>query len=720
MINFEKLAIASVIEGKLKVTDLAVDMFTSRNPRFIYKLIKAYQEKYSSLPSIEVIQATINTQIEPEKAKIYCGYVDGLPEGVTESPEAVLDGLKEDRGIKLLDSKIEELVGLVADRDLVKTRGLLKELLVSTSDVEHKVVNANEAEFSVDNIMMLDSCISDVTNKLQGVTLISAKSGCVDKDTEYLTRTGWKKFSDYVEGDEVLQWSEGGATEFIEPIRYIKLPYDKMYHFKSKWVDMVVSEEHRVPYVARENLLIKTGKEFADAVSTRPFTVTLPTMFSTPSNTKGIPLTDAQIRVMVAFIADGHIPKVSMKTGWGRVNLKKNTKKERLERLLQEANIPYRKVVGATEGYHTYNFTIPIITKSFDSFWCATKEQLAVIVDEVPYWDGSFDPRGNDSVSFYSTDKGNTDFIQYAFTTIRNRVSTINIDDRVGQTYMTGGKEYIRKSISYEVLGTSFMGRTTTNLTVSDFVPTDGFMYCFEVPSSFFIARRNNSIFVTGNCGKSVMAMNQALHSYKQGNDVLYINLELSQNEAMARMLACELHVPFQDIYTDLDEREVTYYNNKKAEVFSRPNKFKMVNCGVDAQRIMDLIRDEHTSGLQLVVIDYLQIVENENYDEQWKFLSKFVKDLHRLTLELGICILTPIQINEVTEKNGNVSVTARGAQELNFTASLWFHLHQNEEEAKNNLARMFTIKSRHSQRKTYVLQTDFEHMKFHATGLFL
>ena len=398
MINFEKLAIASVIEGKLKVTDLTVDMFTSRNPRFIYKLIKAYQEKYSSLPSIEVIQATINTQIEPEKAKIYIGYVDGLPEGVTESHEAVLDGLKEDRGIKLLDSKIEELVGLVADRDLVKTRGLLKELLVSTSDVEHKVVNANEAEFSVDNIMMLDSCISDVTNKLQGVTLISAKSGS----------------------------------------------------------------------------------------------------------------------------------------------------------------------------------------------------------------------------------------------------------------------------------------------------------------------------------GKSVMAMNQALHSYKQGNDVLYINLELSQNEAMARMLSCELHVPFQDIYTDLDEREVTYYNNKKAEVFSRPNKFKMVNCGVDAQRIMDLIRDEHTSGLQLVVIDYLQIVENENYDEQWKFLSKFVKDLHRLTLELGICILTPIQINEVTEKNGNVSVTARGAQELNFTASLWFHLHQNEDEAKNNLARMFTIKSRHSQRKTYVLQTDFEHMKFHATGLFL
>lgn len=396
MINFEKLAIASVIEGKLKVTDLTVDMFTSRNPRFVYKLIKAYQEKYSSLPSIEVIQATINTQIEPEKAKIYCGYVEGLPEGVTESPEAVLDGLKEDRGIKLLDSKIEELVGLVADRDLVKTRGLLKELLVSTSDVEHKVVNANDAEFSVDNIMMLDSCISDVTNKLQGVTLISAKSGS----------------------------------------------------------------------------------------------------------------------------------------------------------------------------------------------------------------------------------------------------------------------------------------------------------------------------------GKSVMAMNQALHSYKQGNDVLYINLELSQNEAMARMLACELHVPFQDIYTDLDEREVTYYNTKKSEVFSRPNKFKMVNCGVDAQRIMDLIRDEHTSGLQLVVIDYLQIVENENYDEQWKFLSKFVKDLHRLTLELGICILTPIQINEVTEKNGNVSVTARGAQELNFTASLWFHLHQNEEEAKNNLARMFTIKSRHSQRKTYVLQTDFEHMKFHATGL--
>lgn len=543
MINFEKLAIASIIEGKLKVSDVSLDMFTSKNPRFVFKLIKAYQDRYGTLPSLEVIQATINTQIEPDKAKVYCGYVEGLPEGVTELPEAILDGLKEDRGIKVLDSKIEELVSLVETRDITKARKVLKELLVSTSDVDNKVVDAKDAEFNVDNIMMLDSCITDVVNKLQGVTLISAKSGCVDKDTEYLTRAGWKKFSEYSEGEEVLQWSENGTTKFVKPMRYIKLPYDKMYHFKGSNVDMVLSKEHRVPYIQ-----------------------------------------DGKLHVT--------------------------------------------------------------------------------------------DPRG--------------------FFDILRCTNTVSFPEASGVTTNT----------------------FISAVTVEDFVPEDGFMYCFEVPSSFLVVRRNNKIFVTGNCGKSILAMNQAMYSYKQGYDILYINLELSQNEAMARILSKELDVPFEEIYTDLDEREVAYYNEKKREIFSRPNKFKMVNSSLDAQRIVDLIKEEHTTGLQLVVIDYLQIVENENYEEQWKFLSNFVKDLHRLTLELGICVLTPIQINEVTEKGGTVNVTARGSQELNFTASLWFHLHQSDEEASNSLARMFTIKSRHSKKKTYVLETDFGHMRFNATGM--
>lgn len=400
MINFEKLAIASVIEGKLKVTDLTVDMFTSRNPRFIYKLIKAYQEKYGSLPSIDVIQATINTQIDPEKAKVYCGYVEGLPEGVTESPDAILDGLKEDRGIKLLDSKIEELVGLVADRDLVKTRGLLKELLVSTSDASTSAIDAKDAEFSTDKLKMLDCFLADVDSKLQGVVLISGVSGG----------------------------------------------------------------------------------------------------------------------------------------------------------------------------------------------------------------------------------------------------------------------------------------------------------------------------------GKSLFALNQAMHSYRQGHDILYLNLELGQNEQLARMISHGAKIPFAEIYRDLDDRELEFFRKKKDDVFNRDNKFKLINKALSAETILSTIRSEAETGLDLVVLDYLQLTKNDTKGEKWQFIENFVQELHRLSLELGVVILTPIQVNttDINEKNGNISVTPRGSRELEFSSSLFFHIHQSQDEVKNNLARLFTIKARQSAKKTYIMETQFSHMTLLPTGLVL
>ena len=186
----------------------------------------------------------------------------------------------------------------------------------------------------------------------------------------------------------------------------------------------------------------------------------------------------------------------------------------------------------------------------------------------------------------------------------------------------------------------------------------------------------------------------------------------------MARILSKELEVPFEDIYKDLSPDEVAYYNQKKAEIFSRPNKFKMVNCPVDDEFIEQTIRSEVLTGCDVVVIDYIQLTENSNFEENWKFLQRFVKKLHQLTLELGITVITPVQVNEIKDKQGNVTPEVRGSSELMYSCSLWFHIIQNEEEYKEGLARLMTIKSRHSNKQTYVMQTDFKHMAFRPTGL--
>lgn len=398
MVNFEKLALASILEEKADVNQYKLTDFSSYTAKFVAKVIKKYWDKYNKAPTKEVLISAISNQISEEKANIYNGYIKGLPTDIKEDTKIILDGLRESSAIKTLDSKIEELVELAQNREIGDAKSVLNELLVALTDTETNAEDAKDIEFSVDNIKSVDCFLDDVENKLQGLTLISGSSGG----------------------------------------------------------------------------------------------------------------------------------------------------------------------------------------------------------------------------------------------------------------------------------------------------------------------------------GKSIFAMNQALYSYEEGYDILYLNLEMGKNEQMARMLSKVTNIPFSKIYTDLDDKSLKILNQKREEYFSKPNKFKLINSSIDAETIKNTIKSEAKTGLDVVVIDYLQIVKNDTSGEKWRFLENFVQELHRLSLDLGVVIVTPIQVNtsDVKEKNGELSVTPRGSKELEFSSSLFFHILQSQDDTQDKMCRLFTVKSRQSAKKVYILETDFEHMRFKSTGL--
>lgn len=81
-----------------------------------------------------------------------------------------------------------------------------------------------------------------------GITF--AGSGCVDKDTEFMSQNGWKKISEYKDGDLVCQWNEDGSTQFVNPIAYISEPeYEKCIKIKSNKVDRFICNNHRMPVI---------------------------------------------------------------------------------------------------------------------------------------------------------------------------------------------------------------------------------------------------------------------------------------------------------------------------------------------------------------------------------------------------------------------------------------------------------------------------------------
>lgn len=79
--------------------------------------------------------------------------------------------------------------------------------------------------------------------------MLRGSSGCVDKDTEFLSQDGWKKICDYTEGDKVAQYKQDGSAEWIEPLNYIKIACDSLTSVSTNQdLTMVLCDDHRIAF----------------------------------------------------------------------------------------------------------------------------------------------------------------------------------------------------------------------------------------------------------------------------------------------------------------------------------------------------------------------------------------------------------------------------------------------------------------------------------------
>lgn len=353
------------------------------------------------------------------------------------------------------------------------------------------------------------------------------EQGCVDSETEYLSPTGWVKISEY-EGGKVAQYDPNTSEiEFVEPEAYVKLPCADMVRIKTKYgVDQLLSPEHRV--------LIEDGKSGGGKTETLSAAVlaerhnachrgdrsavggtrlgtetiafsaaTIPTTFRYAPKSK-MPYTDAQLRVIVAAIADGHFGSSTKRCV---VRLKKDRKKARLRALLIAAGISFSEKPCAPDGFCRITFESPERWKEFGpEFWEASSWQLGVIREEVLYWDGCT-TRGE---RFSTSSKASADFVQFAFSSGR---AAGGGTARVSERERKGSKEYtvqVRRN-------TDRLYMRGPNPTIYPAPSTDGFKYCFRVPTTYLLFRRNGCVFASGNTGKTGAAIWAADFLMKRG-----------------------------------------------------------------------------------------------------------------------------------------------------------------------------------------------------------
>ena len=319
---------------------------------------------------------------------------------------------------------------------------------------------------------------------------------CVDYDTEYFNGKEWVKIGEYKKGDYVLSYiPETNSSMLVIPNEYIKTPYKKdFFVWKSKDLNMTLSENHRVVFLNRRKntIQVKTAKEVFDIYQkdSNGFRGKIPTTWQDLGG--NLIVDEWLLRLAIACNADG---KMESKKKTCLIRVKKERKKERLEWLLKQANIPYKYKYFSKEERHSFFFENPLNNKLFPCEWLnLTRHLREIFIEEVAYWDGHTTEDGN--TIYFSSKKHDIDIVQMIAHSIGINAK-VNIDDRTEKRKNTNIS--YRLSFKRACTNYSLSKKNKQHLTMEK--SKDGFCYCFNVPSSMLILRRENKIFITGNCG---------------------------------------------------------------------------------------------------------------------------------------------------------------------------------------------------------------------------
>lgn len=325
---------------------------------------------------------------------------------------------------------------------------------------------------------------------------------CFPGDTEVMTEKGFVRFDRLTPDLKILQWNEDASMEFVYPERIIKNPYN------GKLFNIFRNSDHTSLHLSTPNhnrILISTGKHRNQRyVRKIPALNSLSAGYMIPVNGffdgPGINLSDDEIRLHVAFAADGCIKQGK----YGYLAVFKDRKKQRFDEILKNTGIEYTYSYNEKTGGHQYyigniedrTFYKGLNEKTLinDSFIHMSLYQKNLFIDELRFWDG-FMEYGKNSKQ---------DFQPVYYTS--HKLDEVDFVRMIGHLAgFKSNKVIFRKkkgySDSYSCVLKKHAYRVQQHIS-GEYVDYSGFVYCVTVPSHMIMIRQNGNISITGNCDK--------------------------------------------------------------------------------------------------------------------------------------------------------------------------------------------------------------------------
>lgn len=313
---------------------------------------------------------------------------------------------------------------------------------------------------------------------------------CYSPDTDVLTDEGWVNITQLDKSRRVAAYKVG-SIHFEHPSQVQSFKYDgEMIGISTRFCDLSVTPDHKM-LVRQERCYPKVirAKEVVRNMS-------LPTAACFDAGEDLINADEA--RLLVAFAADGHVPKEGQQIHWG---LKRDRKKIRLREILTRLSIPFveRKQkrdadeVRITIQRSDVRFLLKYMPQKS---WGLNLMQLSLalrqlMIEELAQWDG----HKNDykSIKFDTTRKDEADAVS-AIAVSSGYTCCINTVERPLPRKTIYSLSLIKKE--WKTIGSNPRKQKPWEITKT---PYSGNVFCCTVSTGFIIVRRNGRICVSGN-----------------------------------------------------------------------------------------------------------------------------------------------------------------------------------------------------------------------------
>lgn len=361
-------------------------------------------------------------------------------------------------------------------------------------------------------------------DKYQPTRVISLGDECFPGEIEVLTPNGFKRLDYVVEKRlDVAQYHENGSVTFTTPERWLKKPFQgDLLEYRHRTMVSRTTPNHNLVKINPTTGTIHR-REAWDSKGNEAWYIP---RFGRHSG-GGIGLTEDEIRLMVAFQADGTSTK-----GAARFGFSKARKAERLEILLNSCRIPYtqHKIERGDYQFYVKVADVPwyfvkrygLDEESLTSPLNMSLFQKITFVEELEHWDGTVQDGG---CRYTSAVKENVEYVQMV------ACLTGVFAGRIRPTNEQESCYYV--DIRWNRESCSLKSAEKKN------IPHNGEVYCVTVPTGMIVVRQDGHISISGNCDK------HALSYHDSDPDLMSAGDELTA----AKEVIAEIH----DMFPNMD-----------------------------------------------------------------------------------------------------------------------------------------------------------------------